>query len=391
LTTPDSDLIGRWRARARPVIRAARVRAKQAKFLAAVAAVFALMALAVMVREVAAVAAGSGPGPGPAPVEAVEVASEAFADVIAAVGTARANESVAVTAKVTDVISRINFESGDFVEADHVLAELVDTEQAAALSEARATLSEARRERARINELVGRGVAPASRGEEAQANFERARAQTEAEEARVADRLIRAPFAGVVGLRRISAGELISSGTVVATLNDVSVIKLDFRLPERFVSSVEIGQTIGARSAAWPDEIFHGAIVSIDNQIDPVSRTVEVRAEIDNEDARLVPGMLMTVDVRRNERTAPAIPEAALMRFGEQAYVYVMEPADDEGDALIAVRRDVRPGLRHNGRVEVLEGLSPGDLVISAGVHRVRDGAPVRRVNGADEAQGEAA
>ncbi len=351
--------------------------AKRATFLAAIAGVFVLMALAVLVREVVTLATSGSETADATPVIAAEVADEPFADIITAVGTAHANESVAVTSKISDTISRINFDSGDFVQGGQVLAELVDAEEAASLNAARATLTEARRERDRAAELAQRGVAPAQRRDEAESEFQRAAAQVTAIEARMADRIIRAPFAGVVGLRNISAGELIDTGTVIATLNDVRVIKLDFALPERFLATVQAGQRVDARASAYPGEIFNGRITNIDNQVDRVSRAVTVRAEIPNTDGRLVPGMLLSVEVRRDERERPAIPESALMRMAEQAYVFVLEPGEDEG-LHIARRRDVEPGLRAQGRVEILNGLEAGETVIADGTHRTRDGGPVR-------------
>lgn len=349
--------------------------ARRAPFIAAIAIVFVLMALAVVARELFTLAGSGGPAVETSPVIVAEVRERQFADVITAVGTARANESVAVTSKVSDVISRIMFESGDTVEGGQVLAELVDTEEAAVLNEARTTLTEARRERDRAAELAERGVAPAQRRDEAESAFQRAAAQVNAIEARMADRIIRAPFAGVVGLRNISAGELIDTGTVIATLNDVRIIKLDFEAPERFLSAIETGQRVHARASAYPGETFIGRVTNIDNQVDPVSRTVTVRAEIPNADNRLVPGMLLSAEVRRDERDRPAIPESALMRIHDQAYVFVVE---EDGDGHTVRRRDVQSGLRHQGRIEIVSGLEPGERVVADGAHRTRDGAPVR-------------
>lgn len=354
-------------------------RLRKAGFLVIIAAVFVVMILTVLVREILSTAFSDDEPPQLTPVIVAEVHELQFADTITAVGTARANESVAVTSKISDTISRVAFDSGDLVSGGQVLAELVDTEEAAGLEAARATLDEARRERDRVTALVERGVASAQNYDEAVSNFQRASAQVNAIEARMDNRIIRAPFDGVVGLRNISAGELIDTGTVIATLNDVSVIKLDFNVPERFLSSVSSGQLVHARSSAWPDQVFSGVITHIDNQVDAASRTVTVRAEIPNDPGRLMPGMLLRIEVRRNERQQPGIPEAALMRLADQAYVFLVVPGDDQerGDAVIR-RQDVRPGLRYSGYVEILEGLKPGDKVVADGTHRIREGSAVR-------------
>lgn len=352
--------------------------ARRGSFLAAVAIVFVAMAVTVIVREVAGMVGSAGAPAEAVPVVVAQVEEVEFADVITAAGNARAKESVAVTSKVADIIKQVLFDSGDHVEAGQVLAELVDTEERAAANEVRTTLVEAERKHARMAELAESGYVAAQMRDEAESDAKRAAAQLVAVEARMTDRKIRAPFAGVVGLRNVTAGERIDTDTVIATLNDVSVIKVDFAAPERFLSTIEPGQRLSARVAAYPDELFHGQVTSIDNQVDRASRSVTVRAEIPNDDGRLVPGMLLGVEVHRDERRRPAIPESALMRQADQAYVYVVEEGGGDGEGQVARRRDVEVGLRANGRVEILTGVRAGELVVADGTHRTRDGAMVR-------------
>lgn len=351
---------------------------KRAAFLIAVIAVFAAMAVAVLLR---AVLGGedtqAGWGGRSVPVSVYEVAPREFADVVEALGTAGSNESVVVTAKVSDTIARINFESGERVEAGHILVELATAEEAAGLSEARATLRETEREIARTRDLTERGVAPQSRLDEALAGLERARARVEAIEARVADRIIRAPFAGTVGLREVSLGQLVRPGDPIARLDDTSVIKLDFTVPERFLSELSAGMEVQARTSAFPDEIFAGEIAQIDSRVDPVTRAVTVRALVDNEDGRLLPGQLMTVEVRRDVRVRPAVPGSAITRYGEDVFVFVVAEVER---GTMARQREISIGKREGAMIEVLEGLQPGELVVSEGVHRVRDGMPVEIV-----------
>jgi len=343
-----------------------------------VAIVFAAMAVAVVVREVAGMVGGSAVPAEATPVVVARVVEAGFADVITAAGNARANESVAVTSKVADIVKEVLFDSGEFVEAGQLLAELVDTEERAAANEVRTTLVEAERRHARMAELAESGYVAAQLRDEAESDAKRAQAQLIAVEARMTDRRIRAPFAGVVGLRNITAGERIDTDTVIATLNDVSLIKVDFAVPERFLSTVEVGQPVTARVAAYPGEAFKGHVTGIDNQVDRASRSVTVRAEVPNADGRLVPGMLLGVEVRRDERQRPAIPESALMRQADQAYVFVVEEHGEDEGVRVARRRDVDVGLRADGRLEVLSGLRPGELVVSDGTHRTRDGALVK-------------
>ncbi len=348
---------------------------KRALFLLATAIVFATMALAVTFRALS----GGGDSAGDRSdrqtrVAAHTVQSKTFADVVEALGTAGANESVTITAKVSDVITRLGFDSGEQVEEGQLLVELADAEEAAELTEARATLRETSRDVARIQDLTDRGVAPTSRLDEAAAANERARARVNAIEARVADRIIRAPFSGAIGLRNVSVGELVRPGDVIAQLDDTSVIKLDFALPERFLAVIESGLKVMALSPAFPDAVFEGVVDQVDTRINPATRTVTVRALIDNAVGYLRPGMLMTVEMRRDERDNPAVPGSALVRFGEQTYVYNLE-IDEHGT--IAMRRDVVLGRRMDGMVEVTDGLNLGERIVSEGVHRVRPGALV--------------
>ncbi|MEN0652346.1 MULTISPECIES: efflux RND transporter periplasmic adaptor subunit [Hyphobacterium] len=347
---------------------------RKAAFLIVAVAVFALMAGAVAVRELLREPEQAFAGGGVQPVEVADVTTATFADTIEAIGTARANEQVTISAQVSEIIGRIAFESGDRVTAGQILVEQAGGEEYAALNEARATEREARQEQERFRDLAERGIAPTQRVQETQAALDRATARVRAVEARLANRIIRAPFDGVVGLRNVSAGELVGPGDIIATLDDVSRIKLDFTVPERFLSVVSAGQVIVARSDAFQGETFDGEITNVDSRVDPVTRAVTVRAEIDNSDGRLLPGMLLTIEVRRDVRERPAIPETAVMRRNEQAFVYVVPT----GDNPVIEARNVDLGVRSGAMIEVVSGLQPGERVVSEGTHRLRPGAPVQ-------------
>lgn len=267
------------------------------------------------------------------------------------------------------------FDSGQSVEAGDILVELTDTEEAADLNEARATLREARRELDRVEDLIERGIAPRQRLDEASAAVERASARVSSIEAQLADRIIRAPFSGVVGLREVSVGSLVRPGDPIVTLDDTSIIKLDFSVPERFLSTLDPGMSIAAATSAYPDAVFSGEIAQISSRIDPVTRTVTVRAEIDNTDRRLRPGQLMTVEVRRDERASPAIPGAAITRYLDDSFVFVIE--GEEGSARVR-QQPVQLGRQNGDLIEVTDGLMAGDRIVGEGVHRVRSGMPVR-------------
>lgn len=345
-------------------------------FIAFVAVAFAAMALAVILRAGLGgdSADGGFRGARTTPVAVHTVSTTEFVDVVEALGTARANESVTITAKISDVIARLDFDSGQQVEAGQILVELADAEEAAGLQEARATLRETSRDVDRIRDLTERGVAPRSRMDEAMAANERARARVEAIEARVADRIIRAPFSGVVGLRNVSLGELVRPGDPIARLDDASIIKLDFTVPERFVSVIEAGMQVQARASAFPETVFSGTVDQVDTRVDPATRTVTVRALVDNADGRLRPGMLLTVELRRDQRERISAPGSAVVRLDRQAYVFVVEERET---GLVVTRRQVELGQRTAGYIEVISGLEPGERIVSEGLHRLSDGAAV--------------
>jgi membrane fusion protein (multidrug efflux system) len=343
-------------------------------WIASLVAVLLVAAAVYKLRGVEEAAGGQGFAFQATPVDVEPAQRVEFADVVEALGTANANESVTITSKVTETVSRIAYESGDFVHAGDVLAELADAEEAANLTEARSTLEEAQRERTRYNELESRGVASPQAIDQLDSNVERARARVRTIEARLADRIVRAPFDGVVGLRQASPGMLARPGDVIATLDDVSIIKLDFTIPEQFLSAVAPGSRLEAEAAAYPGEIFLGEVSQIDSRVDPVTRTATVRALVDNADRRLYPGMLMVVEVVRDVRRSIAAPELALVRRGDAAFVYVVVQSQR---GAVASQRAVTTGARRDGLVEILTGLEEGELVVAKGVHRVRDGAPV--------------
>lgn len=300
---------------------------------------------------------------------------DSFEDHVEALGTLRANESVDLTAKVTERIIALNFVSGQEVVAGDILAEMTSDEESALLEEARSTLSEARDQYERVRPLAERGFATGTQLDERRREYETAKARYRAVETRMDDRLIIAPFDGVVGLRNISLGALVEPGTVITTLKDISQVKLDFSVPATFLTSVRPGLPIRASSAAFGDRVFEGAVTSIDNAIDPVTRSILVRAIIPNPDLLLRPGLLMTVDLIKDPRQTLVISEEALVRRAGKSYVFVVAPAEGGGE--VVEQRPVVVGSRRTGEVEVLRGLSEGEFVITHGTNKVRPGQSV--------------
>lgn len=293
-------------------------------------------------------------------------------DAIESIGTTHANESVTITSKLTDTVSRVHFEDGDFVEAGAVLVEMTNSEESALLAEARANLEDARRQLARQEGLGNRGMVAKSLIDEAVGRAEAAAARYQAITARMEDRLIRAPFSGLLGFRGISPGSLLTPSTPITTLDDVSIIKLDFSVPEIYLGVIQPGFRIISRSDAWRDREFEGVINSIGTRIDPVTRAVTVRAVIDNVDGLLRPGMLLGVRIITNVRQALVIPESAFIQIANETYVYI---AGEDG---LAHRQVIEVGARRFGYVEVVAGLAAGELVITEGGFKLPDKAPYR-------------
>jgi membrane fusion protein (multidrug efflux system) len=309
----------------------------------------------------------------PPPVVKVEPATTIrIVDTIEAVGTARANEQVTLSAPVTERLVRLGFDDGAFVRRGQVVAVLAQGQETAQLAEAQARARETQQQLARIQTLKRRGFATQSRLDEQSAAAAAARAQASEVRASIGERVIQAPFSGYASLRTISPGAVVNSGTPIVTISDVSTIKLDFPVPETVLATLKPGLTIEARSAAWPDQPFRGQIANIDPVIDPNTRAVMVRARLPNGDGKLKPGMLLTVAIETSPRLGLSVPELAVVGEGESRFVYTVGP---DGTARRTV---VRTGLRTAGRVEILEGLKPGQKVVTEGVVKLTDGMKVR-------------
>jgi len=310
----------------------------------------------------------------PIPVIVAEVKSVPFEDRIEALGTLRANESVLLTASVTETLTALHFNDGDRVEQGMVLAEMTSAEEHAQYEEAKALVAEAQRQYRRVMSLESQGTAAKSLLDERQREWQTAKARLIAIESRLADRLIKAPFSGVVGLRNISVGALVEPGDPITTLDDDSVMKLDLGVPSVYLAALRPGMPIVANTRAFGERAFHGEVSGIDSRVDPVTRAVQVRALIPNPERLLKPGMLMQVVLRNRLRDTLVIPEAALMPFGRDQFVLRVVP---DGEGYQAVKRPIRIGSRRPGEVEVLEGLQAGDRVITHGGIQVRPGQAV--------------
>ena len=294
-----------------------------------------------------------------------------FTDRIEAVGNARANEQVTLSAPVTERIVRLNFADGAFVRAGQVVAVLRQAEQNAELAEANARAREAQQQLQRVGALKDRGFATRSNYDTQVAAAAQARAQAQAVQAQIGDRVIRAPFSGWASLRTISVGAMANQGTEIATISDLTQIKLDFTVPETMLAALRPGLPIDARAAAYPNQTFRGTIRTIDPVIDPNTRAVMVRAIIPNSQRMLRPGMMLSVGIQSAQRTSLSVPELAVVGEGDNRYVFAVQ-----GNRVHRV--PVTTGAHLNGRVEIRSGLRPGQRVVTEGIVKVTDGQQVR-------------
>lgn len=304
-------------------------------------------------------------------VQLAAVETARFVERIDAVGTARANEQVTLTAPVTDRILRLNFDDGAYVSRGQVIAVLAQGQENAQLAQANARAREARQQLQRLETLRERGFATRSALDAQVALAGQARGQAAEARAAIGDRVVRAPFGGWVSLRNISTGAVVTAGAEIATVSDISRIKLDFAVPETLLSRVQPGQPIIAVAAAYPDQPFRGTVATVDPVLNPQTRAATVRAVLANGDRKLKPGMLLTVAIEAAARTVPAVPELAVVGEGEQTFVFLVENGK-------AKRVKVVTGMRQNGLVEIRDGVRAGQRIVTEGVVKIADGQQVR-------------
>lgn len=303
----------------------------------------------------------------PRVVNVVSPVSASVSDRVTAVGTLRSRQQIELTSEVSGRMVELNFEPGQQVEKGQLLIRLSDRQAKADLQVADATLEDARRQYQRASRLRSNNSISQSQLDALRTQLEVAEAQQVAASTRLADHRIEAPFAGTVGLRDLSVGAYLNIGDSVATLDATGPMELNFSVPERFLGAVSQGQALSATTAAFPDETFRGTLAELGSRLDELSRTLPVKALIDNPDGRLKPGLFMSVSLILRERDSLVIPEQAVLVQGRHAYVFVVE-----GNK--ATRTRVVLGSREPGQVEVASGLSTGDQVVVTGQDRLSSG-----------------
>ncbi|KRC38765.1 MULTISPECIES: efflux RND transporter periplasmic adaptor subunit [unclassified Lysobacter] len=340
------------------------------------AACFRASCALVVVLAVAACSKGEerqqgGGGDRPVPVTIQAAALRPWNDTVQALGNVKARESVTVTAKVSETVQRVHFDSGDVVAAGAPLITLTGQVQQASLEQAQATAKEAESLYQRQTELAAQQLIARSALDTQRATRDAARARVAQMAADLDNRVIRAPFSGVLGIRQVSPGSLVTPGTPIATLDDTARVYVDFPVPETLLANIAVGQRVSGTSAAYPGRAFEGQVSTVDARVDPATRAITVRGDFANGDRALRPGMLVQITLERPQRQALLIPEIAVVQVGNDSFVYRVKP-----DSTVE-RADVKIGTRREGLAEIVEGLKAGDRVVIDGTGKLRAGSKV--------------
>lgn len=344
---------------------------KIVKFSPLLIAVLALVGFLIFINLPSEESAPSGGASGATPVVVQRASEEAFPIVVEALGTAVANESVNISAQRSQTVTKILFDDGDLVRAKQPLLELNNRAEEARLNELNINLTEARRQLERIKGLAKKSAASEQLLDEQESRVQGLLAQREVAKANLEDLIVSAPFSGRLGVRQVSVGSLVRPGDTITTLDDLSIMKIDFSISENHFSSIQDGQRISATSVAYPGQTFEGKITNIDSRIDPRTRSIRVRAQIPNPDLKLRPGMLLQINLEKRVLNALVVPESAIVPEADEQFVFVIN--DDNK----AKKTKVLIGERKPGWVQITSGLEAGDKVITQGTLRVRDGSSV--------------
>ena len=317
----------------------------------------------------------------PQSVSTTIVATSTWQSKIEALGSLRAVRGADLAAQAAGVVDTLHIDSGADVAAGSVLLRLKLNDDPAKL-----VAYEAAEEIAEINlkrdqeQLAMQAIAKQTVDSDA-STLKSARAQVVAQRALIDEKIVRAPFAGRLGLRQVDEGQYLAAGTTVVTLQALDPIFIDFYVPQQTLAHIKVGQTVSAGIDTYPQDQFAGKVVSINSKVDPTSRNVQVRASFSNADKRLLPGMYANVRVDNGETTTQlTLPQAAITYnpYGDTVYLVTKDGKDDKNnDKLVVNQRFVKLGATRGDQVAVVSGVAAGDEVVTAGQMKLRNGAPV--------------
>jgi membrane fusion protein (multidrug efflux system) len=313
---------------------------------------------------------GGAPGAGAA-VEAVKVASAQITKSITAVGSLRSDESITVRPEVAGRIAEIGFQEGQRVPKGATLLRLDPAITQAEVQQAQANLTLAKAKYERAVELQGKGFISGQAKDEAENNLKVAEAGLALTQAKLAKTEVKAPFTGVIGLRVVSVGDYVKEGADIVNLESIDALKVDFRVPEIYLKQVTVGQTLEVNLDALPGKTYEGKVYAINPLVDAAGRAIVIRAQVRNQDTALRPGMFARVRLfTKLPAEALVLPEQAMVPQGDEQFVFRVIDGK-------AVRTKIEVGQRRDGQVEIVSGLAAGDVVVSAGQLKLRDGMPV--------------
>lgn len=330
-----------------------------------------------------------GPGAGGAaqavPVETIAVEAMRLPQAITAVGSLRSDESITLRPEVAGRIATIQFQEGQRVTKGTTLVRLDAAINQAELQQARANQVLAKSKFDRAVDLSKSKFISGQARDEAENNFKVAEAAMQLVEARLAKTEIKAPFSGIIGLRSVSVGDYVKEGADLVNLESIDPLKVDFRIPEVYLRQVASGQPLEITLDAYPNKTFDGRVLAVNPLLDAAGRSVVIRALVKNQDASLRPGMFTRVRlITKDVAEALVVPEEALVPQGADKFLFKI--VDNQ-----AVRTKVEVGQRRDGKAEILSGIALGDIVVTAGQQRLRDGVPVSRNTGGGPASVDAA
>ncbi len=284
------------------------------------------------------------------------------------IGTAVSNESVDITSSVSQKVTDIKFSDCDFVKKGDILVQQNIEKQKAIKKQAEINLQEQKRELSRVSVLKNKNVIAAKEYDLQSTKVQDAIAKLAEIEEEIKERTIVAPFDGVLGIRMVSVGALLTPGTVITTIDDIKKIKVDFSVPEKYLSLIMKGCKIEVTSIALPGKKFHGTVQAVSPRVSPTSRSISVRGIIDNEEYLLRSGMMLNVIIEMQDRMAIQVPEGAVLNVGEKHYVFILQ----EGNKV--KEQEIEIGLRQKGMVEVTKGLNLDEKIVVDGVVKIADG-----------------
>ena len=318
--------------------------------------------------------------PPPATVTVAEAKSEVIPNLLTAVGDLAAVHQVNVTSDVSGRITGIMFTAGASVKAGSPLVQLFDAPDQGDLASFKAQAVVGQLSLDRAKQLAARQFGPQATADQAQAAFDQAKAGIAKTEAIISQKLVRAPFDGVLGVRHVEVGQFLTAGTQIVTLTDLSSIYANFTTTEKESATLKVGQTVRIAVDAYPGKVFEGKITTIEPQINTDTRNIRIQATLDNPDHLLKPGMFATTTVVLPDKPAViTVPETSVdyTLYGDSVFLITEKKADDGTTSLTAVRTFVRTGDRVNGRVVIASGLKPGDRVVAVGQLKLQSGAAV--------------